>query len=318
MHDFDTLDILRCPYCGGRLELVDVAVPPPQRRRDSGRHPRLPLLHLPGRRRHSGPAPAAAARRWRASRSRPAGRTWRAARCSASTTSAQAAAFDAVASSDTATYRDIVEALGPKFEGGYFLYRFSDPTYIVAERGRRARSARHGARGRRARDRHLRRLRPPHAVAARPVVAAAGARRPVLREGLARAPLHGAGVRAGVLRRQRADAVRARRVRLRDVHRRVHVHLDEAAVRRRDGAADRRRRRRRRRARVLIGHTHNERTWSPSHGQPLPPEGYAELFETLEPRIFGEAGLFEDVVARRAARSLAARRRRRRSTAIRR
>ena len=47
---------------------------------------------------------------------------------------------------------------------------------------------------------------------------------------------------------------------------------------------------------VLIGHTHNERAWSPSHGQPLPPEGYAALFETLEPRIFGEAGLFEDVV----------------------
>jgi hypothetical protein len=47
---------------------------------------------------------------------------------------------------------------------------------------------------------------------------------------------------------------------------------------------------------VLIGHTHNERTWSPSHGQPLPPEGYAALFETLPPRIFGEFGLFEDVV----------------------
>jgi hypothetical protein len=48
---------------------------------------------------------------------------------------------------------------------------------------------------------------------------------------------------------------------------------------------------------VLIGHTHNERTWSPSHGQPLSPEGYAELFETLEPRLFGEAGLFADVVS---------------------
>ena len=47
---------------------------------------------------------------------------------------------------------------------------------------------------------------------------------------------------------------------------------------------------------VLIGHTHNERTWTPSHGQPLTPEGYRDLFETLEPRIFGEAGLFDDVV----------------------
>ena len=28
---------------------------------------------------------------------------------------------------------ELVDALGPTFEGGYFLYRFSDPTYIVAE-----------------------------------------------------------------------------------------------------------------------------------------------------------------------------------------
>ena len=26
-----------------------------------------------------------------------------------------------------------MDALGPSFEGGYFLYRFSDPTYIVAD-----------------------------------------------------------------------------------------------------------------------------------------------------------------------------------------
>src|SRR5262249_28392994 len=45
-----------------------------------------------------------------------------------------------------------------------------------------------------------------------------------------------------------------------------------------------------------IGHTHNARTWSPSHGQPLSPEGYAALFETLEPRIFAEGGLFDDIV----------------------
>jgi hypothetical protein len=47
---------------------------------------------------------------------------------------------------------------------------------------------------------------------------------------------------------------------------------------------------------VLIGHTHNERTWSPSHGQPLAPDGYADLFESIEPRIFAEGNLFEDVV----------------------
>ena len=45
----------------------------------------------------------------------------------------QAARFESVAASATATYRDTVEALGPNFEGGYFLYRFSDPTYVVAD-----------------------------------------------------------------------------------------------------------------------------------------------------------------------------------------
>src|SRR5262249_18529867 len=48
---------------------------------------------------------------------------------------------------------------------------------------------------------------------------------------------------------------------------------------------------------VLIGHTHNERPWTPSHGQPLSPEGYVDLFESLPPRVFGESRLFEDVIA---------------------
>jgi hypothetical protein len=47
---------------------------------------------------------------------------------------------------------------------------------------------------------------------------------------------------------------------------------------------------------IVIGHTHNERTWSASHGQPLSPEGYAALFETIEPRVFGEQALFSDIV----------------------
>jgi hypothetical protein len=47
---------------------------------------------------------------------------------------------------------------------------------------------------------------------------------------------------------------------------------------------------------VVINHTHNQLTWSPSHGQPLSPAGYLDLFETIEPRLFGETGLFADVV----------------------
>jgi hypothetical protein len=48
---------------------------------------------------------------------------------------------------------------------------------------------------------------------------------------------------------------------------------------------------------AMINHTHNSLAWSPSHGQPLDPAGYDELFETMEPRIFGEAGLLDDVVS---------------------
>ncbi len=48
---------------------------------------------------------------------------------------------------------------------------------------------------------------------------------------------------------------------------------------------------------VVINHTHNQLTWSPSHGQALPPSGYRDLFETIEPRLFGEADLLADVVS---------------------
>ena len=48
---------------------------------------------------------------------------------------------------------------------------------------------------------------------------------------------------------------------------------------------------------VVINHTHNQLAWSPSHGQPLSPAGYRDLFEMIEPRMFGEAGLLDDVVS---------------------
>ena len=115
----------------------------------------IPVLHL---------QPAADGRA-RAHRSRAAGR-WRCARCSASTTTAQA---ERVRSGRVVRrgrpIASIVEALGPNFEGGYFLYRFSDPDL---HRRATPSSARWPARcsAAAARDRHLRRLGPPDAVAA--------------------------------------------------------------------------------------------------------------------------------------------------------
>jgi hypothetical protein len=47
---------------------------------------------------------------------------------------------------------------------------------------------------------------------------------------------------------------------------------------------------------VVINHTHNQLTWSPSHGQALPPSGYRDLFETIEQGVFAEAGLLADIV----------------------
>ena len=297
-----TLDILRCPYCGGRLELVDSLHHRADGDQIRGRHPRLSLLHLPRRRRHSRPAPAAGAvdgaraRRSRAGRTSPCG-SW-----SVSSDPAQAAIFERAAASNRSTYREIVDALGPGFEGGYFLYRFSDPTFIVARRRRPSswRGAVLG--GADAGPRRLRRVRPPDALAARPLVAGARAGRPLLPEDLARAAVHGARLRGRVLRRQRAAAVRPRRVRLRDVLRRVSVHLDQAAVHRRDDA---RSSTAPGRARSSSTTRTTSSTWSPSHGQPLSPAGYRDLFETIEPRIFGEAGLFDDVVGGRSARPVA-------------
>src|SRR5262245_18990148 len=48
---------------------------------------------------------------------------------------------------------------------------------------------------------------------------------------------------------------------------------------------------------VVISHAHNQLVWSPSHGNPLPPKGYGDLFETVEPRLFSEGELFAQVIA---------------------
>ena len=133
----ETLEILRCPYCGGRLELVESLF----HRRTAGEIQDgilgcqccifpvvdgIPVLHLL-------PAGTTARDQMQAGRPDLARRTMVGVEDEAG-----AAAFEVVAGSDAATYRETVEALGPNFEGGYFLYRFSDPTYIVAQAVTRA------------------------------------------------------------------------------------------------------------------------------------------------------------------------------------
>ena len=288
----ETLDVLRCPYCGGRLSLVDSLF----HRRTTGEIQDgilgchccifplvdgIPVLHVL-------PASTVARDHLQAGRPELARRAM-----FGLDDDGQAEAFDAVASSDSATYRDTVDALGPGFEGGYFLYRFSDPTYIVAQAVARAVGRTVLGGSRRAIDicggsghvtRTLLDLSDVPPVLADLYFAKVWlARRftapgcePVCCDGNAPMPF----ARGAFSFAMCTDAfmyIWTKRQFVGEMERLV----DNA---REPGA-------------VLIGHTHNERTWSPSHGQPLSPEGYADLFEALEPRIFGEGNLFADVVA---------------------
>src|SRR5919198_3110512 len=131
MH-LELFEILRCPYCGGPLELVRSLFH--RRSGDEisdgilGCHccifpvvDGIPVLHLQ-------PNATAARDQMKAGRPDQALRTMIGLE-----SEADARAFEAVTASEASTYRETVEALGPNFEGGYFLYRFSDPTFVVAQ-----------------------------------------------------------------------------------------------------------------------------------------------------------------------------------------
>jgi uncharacterized protein YbaR (Trm112 family) len=309
----DTLEFLRCPYCGGRFELDTSQF---HTRASDAIHDGIlacqccnlpvvdgiPVLHLL-------PDSTAALDHLRASRPDRARRVM-----FGLDDESRAESFDAVAASSTATYREIVEALGPTFEGGYFLYRFSDPTYLVAQAVVRAvASTVLGAGGgtRRAIDicggsghvtRTLLDLTETPVVLAdlyfakvwlarrftapgcEPICADGNAPMPFARGAFTFAMCTDAFMYIWTKRQFVGEMER-----LIDTNRRSRQSQDTRArppTETESGSP----------GAVLIGHTHNERTWSPSHGQPLSPEGYAALFETLEPHVFGELQLFEDVV----------------------
>ena len=203
----------------------------------------------------------------------------------------QAEQFEAVASSSGATYKETVEALGPNFEGGYFLYRFSYSTYVVADAVVRAVAGTVLA-GRRAVDicggsGHL--TRSLMAVSSSvPVLAdlyfakvwlarrfTAPGCEPVCCDGNAPLPF----ARGAFGFAMCSDAFQDIWTKRQFVGEMIRL-IDGSGT---PGAA-------------IINHTHNSRAWSPSHGQPLDPAGYRDLFETLEARIFGEAAFFGDLV----------------------
>ena len=289
MH-IQTLDILRCPFCGGRLELVTSMF---HRSIEDQIHDGIlgchccifpvvdgiPVLHL---------QPAAVTARNHVEEGRP-GLALRA--MVGLENEAYAERFEAAAASDTSTYRDIVEALGPNFEGGYFLYRFSDPTFVVASAVVRS-VARTVLKGRRRAldicggSGHLTRalldLSSPPPILADLYFAkiwlgrrfTAPGCEPVCCDGNGPMPF-ARGAFGYAMCSDAFQYIWTKRLFIEELTRTVDG--------REPGA-------------VVINHTHNMLSWSPSHGQPLSPAGYRDLFEALEPRLYGEAGLFEDVV----------------------
>jgi uncharacterized protein YbaR (Trm112 family)/SAM-dependent methyltransferase len=283
------LDVLRCPFCGGRLEVVESLF----HRREGddiadavlGCHccvypviAGIPVMHLD--------AAAVAARE-----QIEAGRPDRALRkMLALEDDAVAAQLEDVAASRTATYSDIVGALGPGFEGGYFLYRFSDPTYLVAEAVVRAVATTVLKGGGRAIDvcggsGHL--TRSLVAVSSSPPVLAdlyfaklwlarrftAPGCEPVCCDGNAPLPFDKHAFQFVVC----SDAfhyIWTKRLLASEMMRLTGP----------EGA-------------VVVTHAHNARQWNPSAGMPLPPEAYRALFDELAPRLFAESALLGEIIS---------------------
>lgn len=286
----DVLEILRCPYCGTQFDLVR-----------SSFHVTdgdeinegilgcqccifpvvdgIPVLHL---------SPAAVLARERIE----AGRPDLALRAMVGLDDeTQAEKFEQAAASPDTTYSSLVDALGPGFEGGYFLYRFSDPTFVVADAVVRAVAGTAMRNGGRALDvcggsGHLTRTL-VHLSSSAPVLAdlffpkiwlarrftAPGAI-PVCCDGNAPLPFARGAFDVAMC----SDAfmfIWNKRQFVGELFRTV------------DGSPQ---------STVLINHTHNMLVWSPAHGNPLLPSGYRNLFETRPARVFGESKLFAGVV----------------------
>jgi uncharacterized protein YbaR (Trm112 family) len=285
-----TLDILRCPYCGGQLEIVTSIF-----HRIQGDelhdgmlgcycciHPvvaGIPVMHLKdvaGRARahiEAGEPDLARRAMFDIPDTRIRDR------------------FDEVASSPRATYREAIEALGPDSEFRYFLFRFSDPSYRVAHALVRAVAGTVLAAGGRAIDicggsGHLTRALAESSSPA-PVLAdlfflkmwlarrfVAPGCEAVCCDANAALPF----ARGTFQYAMCADAF-------------MFIWMKRALVSEMERLVDQNGP-----AAVVISHAHNLRVWSHSHGQPLPAEGYRDLFERLQPRVFAERGLFADVV----------------------
>jgi uncharacterized protein YbaR (Trm112 family) len=287
---FDTLEILRCPYCGGRLAFA--AGWPLSRNDDAVQSALLQCACCTFPIVDGIPVLRVGADADEASRHLQDGDAVLARRALMRVPPGQQSSFDELAACDDATYRELVTALGLELECGYFLYRFSDPSFIVADALIRTVAGTVMRSGGRAIDicggsGHLARSLPPagprpHVLADLAFAKLWLARRftapgceAVSCDGNAPLPFCRGAFRYAMC----ADAfmfIWTKRQFVREMLRLI----DDG----RDGGA------------AVISHTHNLLQWSPSHGQPLTPDGYRDLFETVPARVFAESGLFRDVV----------------------
>jgi uncharacterized protein YbaR (Trm112 family) len=284
----DTLEILRCPFCGGRLTPHHVQTDPHDREMACGvlgcacsAFPvvdGIPILHL------ADPVPAVLAhlenRRPDLARG-----------ALLALDAAQAARFDALALCDSATYREAVAALGLDLEGTYFVHRFSDPSFVVAQALVQSIGAATLAGGGRAIDicggsghltRELSALTPSAPFLADVYFSKLWLARRFVAPGCEAVCCNGnhpLPFARGVFRfAMCADAFMFIWNKRRFVAEMLRL-LDTGAP-----------------SAAMISHAHNLLVWSPSHGQPLSPSGYADMFDTMPAHVFGEAGLFADVV----------------------
>jgi SAM-dependent methyltransferase len=281
----DTLDILRCPYCGGRVglktDLFHRATGDDISDAVLGCHcchfaivSGIALMTLDGQadtaRQHieDGHPDAALV----------------------TMLGLEADADAAQLQAPSASYRDIVEALGTSFEGGYFLYRFSDPTFIVADAIVRALGATVLEPGDRVVDLcggsgHLTRTLTELSDRA-PVLMDLSfvklwlARRftapgcdAVCADAHAPLPFASGAFRLAVCN----DAFHYIWTKALFAREMVRV-IDDRGV-------------------AALTHVHSAEQWNPSAGNPLPPSGYHALFERLEARVFPERALLGEVLA---------------------
>lgn len=203
---------------------------------------------------------------------------------------ARATAFRALAARGDATYRDMLAVLSPDAEGTYFLYRCSDPTFVMAETLLRAVAQAPGAFD-------------------GPVLDVCGGSGHLTRvlAGLATGPVYLADVFFWKLWLARAYTVPGAHVVCCDANQPLPfaraafraVMLSDAFpyIWQRRMLADELMRAIEPGGVLLMPHLHNALGFNYAQGMALSPDAYAALFAPMAPHLFSDAALFDQAVA---------------------